>query len=1087
VNNGTLRYTGLDNATGTAARRAFTVGSGGARLEAEGGGLWTIGSGGNATYNQIVLGTNGGVLTLAGSQNGDFQSYVTGSGSVVKSGAGTWTFGSTSATENNTYSGDTTLVAGTLQLRYGSTAAAIPSGAAKGNLVVSTNGVLDLNGVSTTVNGLSGNGTIHSSAYGAVISAGGNDQTSTFAGLIEDGPGFNLSLTKVGAGALSLNGTNTYTGPTTVNAGTLNGTGSVASAVTVNSGGALGAGTASTLGTLTINNTLTFNPGATNYLRLSKTGGIHTNDVVATTGLLSQGGTLVVSNVTSDLTTISNGETFTLFNAGGGISGSFANTVLPNLPVGWVWDTTALATSGQLRATNAAVTLPVVFTPPAGAYLGAQSVTISCGTPGATIYYTTNGTTPTTTSLVYAGPITLPVNTTLTLKAYAHTNGFSDSAVQTAPYVTQASAIWSSLAGGSWPVAGNWQNAIVGQGSSVTANFSTLMLNGDTVVTLDSNPTTGTMVFGDANSNYNWTVEAGSPVGTLTLNGTNPPTIAVLNQTLTIAAQVAGTNGLTKTGNGTLTLTSDNTYTGGTIVNGGTLNLGYANSGAGTIVGALTVNAGATALLTVNNALGYTGANWVTNINLNGGTLNTAVASDNGWGTIIDMTGGTLGSTVTGGYFAIGQGSVAGRGIFNVHATNISSVIGADLTMRQNAPLAMLFNVERGTAATDLEVSGSIRVAANGGLVKSGAGIMRMDGVNTYTGATVVSNGTLIVNGSLVSASALTVMTSGTLAGTGNAGGSVALYGTNAPGGSVIGTFNTGGQTWYPGSVVICKLASTNDDSASRDQLVIGGTLDLSQLSGSSTATIKLVSMLNSNTLGNMSDFDPAGNYTWTVGSAGNLNPLDPSAMNWIVLDASAISNPHPGTFSLSVDIINKLLLLNYAGAVAPTAPSVTLASPTNSQYFNAPATIPMSVIVTNNGHTVNTVTYYTNGVAATAPLGSPFSTTLSGVAAGGYNVWAVASYDGGAGTVNSQTNSLFVLGALNITSKAKVAGGNFQVSFTGPVGQTFTVKGTNAVNAPFANWKVLTNGTIGAGGSVIFTDTAAPANSRQFYRIVSP
>jgi hypothetical protein len=165
----------------------------------------------------------------------------------------------------------------------------------------------------------------------------------------------------------------------------------------------------------------------------------------------------------------------------------------------------------------------------------------------------------------------------------------------------------------------------------------------------------------------------------------------------------------------------------------------------------------------------------------------------------------------------------------------------------------------------------------------------------------------------------------------------------------------------------------------------------------------------------------------------------------------------------------------------------VTLTSPTNSEYFNAPAAMPLSVSVTNNGHTVNTVTYYTNGVPATAAVGSPYSTTIPGVAAGGYSVWAVASYDGGAGTVNSPTNSIFVLGALNITSKARVAGGNFQVGFTGPAGQPFRVKATNVVNAPFAQWPVLTNGTIGGGGSVSFTDTNAPANGRQFYRIVSP
>ena len=45
------------------------------------------------------------------------------------------------------------------------------------------------------------------------------------------------------------------------------------------------------------------------------------------------------------------------------------------------------------------------FSPAAGTYSGAQSVTISDATSGATIYYTTNGTTPTTSSTKYTGTI----------------------------------------------------------------------------------------------------------------------------------------------------------------------------------------------------------------------------------------------------------------------------------------------------------------------------------------------------------------------------------------------------------------------------------------------------------------------------------------------------------------------------------------------------------------------------------------------------------------------------------------------------------------------------------------------------------
>jgi len=61
------------------------------------------------------------------------------------------------------------------------------------------------------------------------------------------------------------------------------------------------------------------------------------------------------------------------------------------------------------------------FDPSGGTYIGAQTVTISCATPGAQIRYTTDGTMPTVTSFLYTAP--LAVNTTTTLKA----RGFKDS------------------------------------------------------------------------------------------------------------------------------------------------------------------------------------------------------------------------------------------------------------------------------------------------------------------------------------------------------------------------------------------------------------------------------------------------------------------------------------------------------------------------------------------------------------------------------------------------------------------------------------------------------------------------------------
>jgi len=78
------------------------------------------------------------------------------------------------------------------------------------------------------------------------------------------------------------------------------------------------------------------------------------------------------------------------------------------------------------------------FTPAAGTYSSTQSVTISSATSGAAIRYTTNGSTPTASSTLYTGPIS--VATSQTIKAIAIASGLSDSAVTTAAYTIQAAS-----------------------------------------------------------------------------------------------------------------------------------------------------------------------------------------------------------------------------------------------------------------------------------------------------------------------------------------------------------------------------------------------------------------------------------------------------------------------------------------------------------------------------------------------------------------------------------------------------------------------------------------------------------------------
>ncbi len=78
------------------------------------------------------------------------------------------------------------------------------------------------------------------------------------------------------------------------------------------------------------------------------------------------------------------------------------------------------------------------FSPAAGNYTTAQSVTIATTTPGATIYYTTNNTTPTTSSTQYTGAIT--VSASETIQALAAASGFFNSSVSSAAYTIATSA-----------------------------------------------------------------------------------------------------------------------------------------------------------------------------------------------------------------------------------------------------------------------------------------------------------------------------------------------------------------------------------------------------------------------------------------------------------------------------------------------------------------------------------------------------------------------------------------------------------------------------------------------------------------------
>jgi Chitobiase/beta-hexosaminidase C-terminal domain len=118
-----------------------------------------------------------------------------------------------------------------------------------------------------------------------------------------------------------------------------------------------------------------------------------------------------------------------------GAGNKFVTPTIANGKV-YVGTTTGVGVFGLL--TTNSVTQPPTFTPQPGTYKLARTIKLHDATPGATIYYTTNGSTPTTSSTVYSTPI--PFNANLTVKTFATAAGFQPSAVVTGVYKIKVTA-----------------------------------------------------------------------------------------------------------------------------------------------------------------------------------------------------------------------------------------------------------------------------------------------------------------------------------------------------------------------------------------------------------------------------------------------------------------------------------------------------------------------------------------------------------------------------------------------------------------------------------------------------------------------
>jgi uncharacterized repeat protein (TIGR03803 family) len=137
-----------------------------------------------------------------------------------------------------------------------------------------------------------------------------------------------------------------------------------------------------------------------------------------------------------------------------GTNGAFARTGLMQSIDGNFYGTTLDGGSASDGVAFQLIALPPVaapaFSPVAGTHAGAQTVTITSTTSGASFYYTTDGSTPSEfNGTLYSGPVM--ISSTMTLNAIAHASGFSDSSVTSGTFTITAATPMASSGGGGAP------------------------------------------------------------------------------------------------------------------------------------------------------------------------------------------------------------------------------------------------------------------------------------------------------------------------------------------------------------------------------------------------------------------------------------------------------------------------------------------------------------------------------------------------------------------------------------------------------------------------------------------------------------
>ena len=744
-----------------------------AKLDGAAGAVVTNDAGASADTATLTI-TGGG-----GSYAGDITENGSDTLSLLKSGTGTQSL----SVATGSYDGTTTIIGGTLSII---TAASLGSNT---GATTANGGTLELNGVS-----LSGSETIHlggtgNAGIGALSETGtasidsgnsvvldgdtsiGGAGTLTIGAVISES-GSPRALTKIGAGSLILAGNNTYTGATTVSAGTL---AAGAADVLDNSSGLNLSVSGARFNLAGFDQSLKKLDGVTGTVVINDAGA--SADVATLT--ITAGGGSFAGNLTqngSDILTLTKSGTGTQILSGGG-STYTGNTIVSGgtLQAG----ANNVLGPGDLNLTAAGATFNLAgFDQTVDALDGVAGsvVTNDAGNTAnsATLTVTGGGT--------YAGDIT--ENGTDTLSLTKSTGGVLTLSVGTGSYDGVTSVTGGELTITTAASLGTAVGGTLVNGG--TLNLSSLNLASSEAISLgNSSALLGTGVSSIAASNtITLTADATiSSVGVFTINA---------------AIGESGVRSLTKAGAGLVTLIGNNSYSGSTTVNEGTLAAGATNvldnsTGVNLSVSGATLNLAGfdqsiakldgVAGAVVSNDVGNTGDVATLTITAGGGAYAGDI-TENGSDTLsftksvtgtqsLAVVNGTYGgaTTISGGTLSISTGASLGTatgqttangGTLNLNGVALASTETLNLSGTGNGGVGALTST--GTvslAATntvnlsgDATIGGAGTLTMNAAIGESGgarsltkagtSSLVLANAANSYSGATIIAQGALV-------------------------------------------------------------------------------------------------------------------------------------------------------------------------------------------------------------------------------------------------------------------------------------------------------------------------------------------------------